>query len=353
MKMPPDKWEKVKSLFEAALEHDPDSWLSFLAKACPEEDIRLEAERLLACEAARGGFLSNSGIETRSCTQTSSQCPRCAAGDILAARFRIVQFLARGGMGEVYEAEDLELHDHIALKMVRPELALLDAHALLRFKREIQLAKQVTHPNVCRIFDLFRHQQPASHSQPMLADLIFVSMELLRGETLSQRLRRAGRMSIEEALPLVTQMLSALEAAHEAQILHRDLKPSNVFLVPSRVPGKLRAVITDFGLALGTNAEFGPLAGHATTDGVIGTPTYMSPEQIAGRELTPASDIYALGLVLYEMVTGARPFEEETPMLSALRRLNDDAPSLRSVVRELNPVWEILILWCLQRDPKD
>src|SRR6266496_4438449 len=151
------------------------------------------------------------------------------AGDVLSGRFRIVQFLAQGGMGEIYEAEDLELGRIVALKTIRPEIAT-EPRIVQRFKREITLSLKVTHPNVCRIFDLFHHRMGWGTGE---AEMSFLAMELLRGETLASKLRAVGRMTTVEALPIVEQMAAGLAAAHRAGGVHRDFKSANVVLVPA------------------------------------------------------------------------------------------------------------------------
>src|SRR5262245_28440617 len=151
-------------------------------------------------------------------------------GLVLASRYRIVSFLGRGAVGEVYEAEDLELGGKIAVKVLRPDIAD-DERVLQRFKREIQLARRVTHPNVCRVFDLVHHHGEEGAGAP--AERVFLTMELLRGETLEQRLARRGRLSTAEALPVIGHIAGALEAAHANGVVHRDLKSGNVFLVPT------------------------------------------------------------------------------------------------------------------------
>jgi tetratricopeptide (TPR) repeat protein/tRNA A-37 threonylcarbamoyl transferase component Bud32 len=254
-----------------------------------------------------------------------------APGDLLAERYAIVKFLARGGMGEVYEAEDRDLKERVALKTVRPEIAR-DETAVARFKREIQLARRITHPNVCRIFDVGYH-----------GETVFLTMELLAGETLSTRVRRAGRFTTAEALPIVEQMASALAAAHAQGIVHRDFKGPNVILAGGR------AVVTDFGLARTERRE-----GDASVTGtgaILGSPAYMAPEQVRGNAVGAAADIYALGIVMYEMVTGRLPFEGETPLSVASKRLTDDPPSPRALVADLDPKWERVIAKCLERDP--
>ncbi len=270
------------------------------------------------------------------------RAPGLAEGEVLAGRFKIVRFIARGGMGEVYEAEDQTLRERVALKTIRPDVAG-DERTMERFLREVHLARSVTHPNVSRTFDVFHH-----------GALAFLTMELLSGETLAERLSKAGRMTPEEALPLVEQMAAALTAAHDAGVVHRDFKSANVMLEPDeRRPGGVRAVVTDFGLARRDRPGRGSAAPLTETEAVLGTPDYMAPEQIEGRAITPATDVYALGVVIYEMVTGEQPFEGDTPLSVALKKLKEAAPSPRRLAPDLPPVWEKTILRCLERAPAD
>ena len=269
-----------------------------------------------------------------------SAAPLLAAGEILAGRFRIVARLGEGAIGEVYEAADLELEENIAVKVLRPEIAG-DAEVLHRFKREIQLARKVTHPSVCRTFELLHHQDEKG------ADLAFVTMELLRGETLEERLMRAGRMTPAEALPLARQMAEGLHAAHQAGVVHRDFKSGNVMLVTS--PEGPRAVVTDFGLAWSNSA-----AASVTRAGtLIGSPAYMSPEQVRGEPVTPATDVYALGIVLYEMVTASLPFSADTALGTAIKRLREPPTMPRVHAPDLDRQWEEVILRCLESAPGD
>jgi tetratricopeptide (TPR) repeat protein len=277
--------------------------------------------------------------------------PIFSAGDRVAGRYNIVRFVARGGMGEVYEAEDVELRGRVALKTIRPEIAL-DHQAIERFKREIHLARQVTHPNVCRIFDIGYHRLPSGPGGPDV-EITFLTMEFLPGETLDKRIRRQGKMTPEESLPVVRQMASALAAAHAMGIVHRDFKSGNVALVPAAREGEgVRAVVTDFGLARGT-APGEAFASATATGHVVGTPAYMAPEQVEGKGVTASADIYALGVVLYEMVTGKWPFVGESSLSVAVKRLMEAPASPRLHAPDLDPRWERVILRCLERDPKD
>jgi len=356
MELTPQQWENVKALFEVALEKPPIERTSYLAAATQDSQVQREVERLLAHHLDSGGFLSKPispsavpwSLPESASSSALAQSQSFVPGDLVAERFRIIRFVARGGMGEVYEAEDIELHERVALKSIRSEL-LHDGRTLDRFKREVHLARKVTHPNVCRIFDLFR--QPASAAgEDSRGPVAFVAMELLEGETLAEFLRRQPRLSVEEARPLAVQMAAGLGAAHSAGVLHRDFKPGNVVLVPGTKGA--RAVITDFGLALRSNADVSLGASVTGTGEVLGTPAYMSPEQVEGKDLAPSSDVYALGLVLYQMVTGTRAFDGGTPLSMAVRRIKENPVPPRTLAPDLDPRWESLILKCLDREPK-
>lgn len=266
-----------------------------------------------------------------------------APDDLVCGRYRIARFLAQGGMGEVYEAEDLELKDRVALKAVRPSVAR-NPRVVERFKREVLLARKVTHPNVCRIFDIEHHSRDGE--EPIL----LLSMEFLPGETLDERLRRIGRMSIVDASPLVRQLAEGLAAAHRVGVTHRDLKPGNVILVPGS--DGLRPVITDFGLA---RVTLDVDADESMTQAglIVGTASYMSPEQSEGKEITAQADIYALGVVMFEMVTGQLPHRADSTVSMLLKRLNEPPPSPREVVPDLDEAWDSAILRCLARQPEE
>ena len=254
-------------------------------------------------------------------------------------------------MGEVYEAEDLDLQVRVALKTVRPEIADHDV-ALERFRREIQLARKVTHPNVCRIFDVGRHQltDPDTGEE---REVVFLTMEHLEGITLAQELRENGPIGEDIALPIIEQMAAAIDAAHNAGIVHRDFKSSNVILVPEQGrPGGVRAVVTDFGLARGIQPEDALTTSLSSSGQTVGTPTYMAPEQVAGSTITPAVDVYALGIVVFEMMTGRPPFLSDSPLSTAVKRLIELPPPPRSFRPDLGSRWETGILRCLEKDPR-
>ena len=254
---------------------------------------------------------------------------RFVPGTILADRYRIVGLLGKGGMGEVYRADDLKLAQPVALKFL-PDHLLSDAAALARFHREVRVARQVSHKNVCRVYDI--GEIDGRH---------FLSMEYIKGEELSSLLRRIGRLPQDKALQLARQICAGLAAAHDIGFIHRDLKPANIM-----IDGDGNARVLDFGLG-GLAEEFGEEEIHA------GTPAYMSPEQIEGKEQTVRSDIYSLGLVLYELFTGRRAFEAPTlNELIKLRRSDTMPTTPTSIVKGLDPLIEKVIDRCLQKNPE-
>jgi Tol biopolymer transport system component len=343
--MTPEHWERIRELFGAALERPPKERYAFLVQACGEDyALRDEVLRLLAEENRPDSLLDKPVVPLLVITPRTGAPLGFDPGQIVSARYKIVRLIGRGGMGQVYEAEDLELREPVALKTLLPEIAE-DSKAIERFKREI-LARKVAHPNVCRVFDLGYHVASSG------GKVAFITMELLPGATLAERLKEEGRMSMAEALPIINQVAAGLAAAHQAGIIHRDFKCRNVILVPAKdAQGRIRAVITDFGLARYADprqsaGDSGPGTGRG-----MGTPDYMAPEQVEGEQVGPAADIYALGVVIYEMVTGALPFEGETPLEVAVRRLKEGPIPPRSRVPELDPDWEKVILRCLERRP--
>jgi len=254
--------------------------------------------------------------------------PIFSSGDVIGERYRVIRFIARGGMGEVYEVEDWELGARIALKTVAPTRAS-STRQITRFRQEIQLARKVSDPNVCRVFDLGRHKDK------LHTDLLFLTMELLEGETLSAYLHRHGPMSCEQALPLIQQMVSALAAAHQLGIVHRDFKPGNVMLL--QTPRGTLAKVTDFGLA--TNPECDETLAESVVD-VVGTPEFMAPEQLRGQ-CSSRTDIYALGLTVFQMLTARLPSSHDAPF----KGLDAD------LVKRIGPRWREAITKSLATDP--
>ncbi len=263
-----------------------------------------------------------------SSSQSASRDGRFAAGTVILGRYRIVSLLGRGGMGEVYRADDLKLNQPVALKFL-PESAARPGELLDRLLAEVRLARQISHPNVCRVYDIA--ESGATH---------FLSMEYIDGEDLAALVRRIGHLPRDKACQIGRQLCAGLAAAHARGVLHRDLKPSNVM-----IDGQGNARITDFGLA--GLAESIP-AGEAG----LGTPAYMAPEQIEGQEVSVQSDLWALGLVLYELFTGRKAFETGSAReLAALQESGPPTPS--SLVEGLDPAVERALMRCLERDPAD
>lgn len=259
-----------------------------------------------------------------------------ACGAVLASRFRIDRLLGKGGVGEVYEARDLELDVSVALKTLRRE-RMTDADAMGAIKRELAIARQVTHPGVARVFDFAVHAKDGQ--------LGFLTMELLVGEPLSEALRRDGPWPEAEVVALGIELCDALAAIHDAGIVHRDFKSANVLLVETGAGGR-RAVVTDLGLAT-------TLAAGAAVNGArSGTPAYMAPEQVRGEPVDPRTDLFALGVVLFELLTGRRPFEGPSLEEMMNARLTSRAPRLRAFRPKSSPAIDQLVAALLEADPR-
>jgi len=252
---------------------------------------------------------------------------RFIPGTVLAKRYRIIGLLGRGGMGEVYRADDLKLGQPVALKFL-PRGLEKDEGRLQRFLNEVRMALKVSHPNVCRVHDIGEFE--GQH---------YISMEYVDGEDLASLLRRIGRLPKNKAIQAARQLCAGLATAHDQGVLHRDLKPANVM-----IDGRGQVKITDFGLA-GLDDSIEGAEARA------GTPAYMAPEQWAGKEVTPKSDLFALGLVLYELFTGEQPYEGKTPaeILQLQEQSSPTTPS--SLVEGFDPAVERVILKCLEKDP--
>lgn len=265
-------------------------------------------------------------------------------GDVVDGRHRVVGFIAEGGMGMIYEVEDQQLGVHLALKAVKPIVAR-QASNLERFRREVRLASRVTHSNVCRIYGTGLHRDGNR-------EIHYLTMELLEGESLTELLQRKDPIPSTEAFPLVYQMASGLAAAHEAGVVHRDFKSANIMLVDDETVQGQRVVITDFGLARSLISEQDTHQLTATGQ-LMGTPAYFAPELLEGKPLTTASDLYSLGVVVYELLSGRVPFEGRNPLMVALRRLNEDPTPIQSHVPDVDPLWIEVIGRCLQRLPEE
>jgi Tfp pilus assembly protein PilF len=330
--MTPELWQRLKPLFHAALEKGTQNRASFIDAACDGDlELKMHLEQLLDAEqqdtgsldaplARLNGFLNDRGA-------------RFQPGELILGRFRIIRPIGKGGMGEVYEAEDLQLGT-IALKTIRHGIAS-SSDAFERFRQEVQLARRVSGPEVCRIHELYL--LPASGRYEATA---FLTMEYLDGITLYDKIRRDGPLPWKEALNITLEICEGLRLIHDKGIIHRDLKTGNIMLC--KQAGATRVVLMDFGLA----RDFGPDAfvngksspvespGKTLPQMIMGTPEYMAPEQFEGKQVSPATDIYALGIILYELVTGLHPYAADTPVGAAIRRAKHPLPpsSLRPKV---------------------
>ncbi len=274
-------------------------------------------------------------VETIAAPVTAIPQPRPASakerfppGTLLASRYRIISRLGKGGMGEVFRADDLILGQQVALKFL-PETAKSNVNLLTRFYDEVRIARQISHKNVCRVYDIGEVD-----GQP------YLSMEYIDGEDLGSLLRRIGRLPSDKATEFARKLCAGVAAAHAQGVLHRDLKPANI-MIDSR--GELR--VTDFGLA----AIAEQLQGDEIRNG---TPAYMAPEQLTGREVSVQSDLYAVGLILYEMFTGRMPFEADTVAEMARVRQESRITNPSTLVGDLDKNVERVILRCLEPDPK-
>jgi len=265
-------------------------------------------------------------LDTESAPGAFTESGPLQPGTILAARYRIVALAGRGGQGEVYRADDLTLGQTVAVKIL-PESYRTDERRLARLMREVRLARRVSHPNVCRVYDIVEADGRA-----------FLTMEWIEGESLAGLLRRKGRLLEDTAIGIARQVALGLAAAHDEGVLHRDLKPGNVMIDERGV-----ARVTDFGLAMDAASIRGAAAGE-------GTPLYMSPEQLAGDEVTAQSDLYALGLVLLEMFTGRHAFPGRSIDEVSKLRLHPP-PDPTGLAPGLHPAVSRVILRCLEIDP--
>ena len=278
--------------------------------------------------------------------QTADRPNRLDPGQLIANRFRIVAFIGRGGMGEVYRADDLELGQSVALKLLPAHISA-DPVLADRVRDEVRVARRITHRNVCRIHDIARLAEADGGD-------MFISMEYVDGDDLATLLKRIGRLPQDKAIDVARQLCAALAAAHAEGVIHRDLKPANVML-----DGRGAVRLTDFGIAAIAHAAPGPDGDTATPtitgrDASVGTPAYMAPEQYEGREVTTSSDIYALGLVLYELLIGKRAWDATTHAeLRSLRGTTSTPAITASDHQDIDPALAALVDRCLEPDPRD
>ena len=331
------RWATVKSLHQAALDREPSERAAFLEEACAgDEALRREVESLLAYQTAAEPFMESPALEVTA--RRASQTPAMPPVGRTLGHYHVESLLGAGGMGEVYLARDLRLDRAVALKILAPDLAF-DTDRLQRFTREARAASALNHPNVATIYDIGESEH-----------VHFIAMEYVEGQTLAARLGR-GALTSAEVLAIGAQVADALDAAHAKGITHRDIKPANLMLTPR---GQVK--VLDFGIAKTARGEGGPLTTEMTTGAqtavglVIGSVPYMSPEQVLGRDVDQRSDIFSLGVTLYELATSRHPFAGETATETMHRILHAEPESLAALNAAIPPELEHITCKCLEKD---
>jgi serine/threonine protein kinase len=341
MTLTPERWQQVREVLHQTLQMDEQERSAFLDSRCATDPSLLaELNELLAAEGEVGSsFLEEPAIAHAAHTESSATETVLQPGTKLGP-YVVQSLVGAGGMGEVYRARDAELKRDVAIKVLPASLSR-DPDRLRRFQLEAQSAAALNHPNILSIFAI--GQQDGSP---------YIVTELLEGETVRERLRH-GAVKLRDAIDIAIQTTKGLAAAHEKGIAHRDLKPENLFLVKDG-----RVKILDFGLAKLMQASSGSdgptISLHDQTDvgRVLGTVGYMSPEQVRGRPADARSDIFALGCVLYEMLTGKRAFRKPTSAETMSAILNEDPPAASEITRSIPPALQRVVHRCLEKPPE-
>ena len=341
--MTPERWRQIEELYHAALEHSPDERTAFLHQACAgDEEMRREIASLLASHDQASSFIEAPPDDVVAGMMAEEQI-RSMIGRTFG-HYRINALLGMGGMGEVYLAEDEQLGRKAAIKLL-PQQFMLDRERVQRFKQEARAVSALNHPNIVTIYEIGQAE-----------GLHFIATEFIDGRTL-RRMIAAGETKIPVAIEIAAQIASALAAAHKAGIAHRDIKPENIMV---RRDGYVK--VLDFGLAklielpsamqttIGDGETITEEQVRTNTGNVIGTPRYMSPEQICGQEIDGRSDIFNLGLLLYEMITGHGPFKGNTPFEIVAEILVRAAPLLKRYLREVPDEIERIVGKALTKD---
>src|SRR5262245_20330032 len=347
--MRPDRWKQVKRLYHAALEREPEARNAFLDEACAgDEDLRREVAELLACDIPSDSFIQSPAIEIAARAMAAEPLVEASnnpMGSLIAGSqigaYRLLEPLGRGGMGEVHLALDTRLNRKVALKLLLAEFTT-DPELLRRFEQEARAASALNHPNIITVYEIGE-----------IEGRRFIATEYVEGETLRRRLARAPERPIRlsEALEIASQVAVAIQAAHEAGITHRDIKPENVMV---RNDGLVK--VLDFGLAklsvARTDFQAPPANSLNTRSGmVMGTISYMSPEQARGEKVDHRTDIFSLGVMLYEMLAGRRPFEGATAGDVMAAVLNSEPVPLTEAAPEAPATLWRIVRRCLEKRP--
>jgi serine/threonine protein kinase len=344
--MTPERWQQIEKSYHAALERAPEERAAFLAQVCAaDEALRREVESLLASHDEAGTFIDKPPDDVVAGMLTEEPAHSMIGRTL--GHYRISSLLGAGGMGEVYLAQDIRLGRKVALKLLLREF-MQDRERVRRFQQEARAASSLNHPNILTIFEIGQ-----------VDDLHFIATEFIEGQTLRERLR-SGPLKLRDAVEIATQVSSAFSAAHEAGIAHRDIKPENVMV---RRDGYVK--VLDFGLAKlfePFRADSTTIVGSETSSGepvrsdtgkVVGTPRYMSPEQIRSQPVDGRSDIFSLGVVIYEMVTEHAPFEATTPLEVVAAILNAEPPPLERYARAIPAEMERIVSKMLAKDREE
>ena len=335
--MKPDRWQQIERICEAALEQEPSGRAAFLEEACAgDETLRREVEDLLAQETKAEGFLEAPALEVEARAMARDQAdPRLGQQ---VGSYEIVSLLGAGGMGEVYLARDATLGRKVALKFL-PDFLQQEDTARKRFVREAKLAAALDHPFICKVYEIGEENERA-----------FISLEYVRGHTLREKLAK-GPLALREAWKIAAEIAEALAVAHQRGIVHRDLKPANLMFTPD---GHVK--VMDFGLAkqlIHDEGQEQSLTGMTKTGTTVGTLPYMSPEQVRGQKVDTRSDLFSLGVMLYEMLTGEHPFRRSLAADTAVAILGNEPAPVRELRPEVTEELESLVMKLLAKQQDD
>ena len=298
-----------------------------MTNTCPE--CRFDnPEGTLFCGKCGTKFDSPENAEAVYTKTIETSQEELTTGSTFAGRYQIIEELGKGGMGKVYKVLDTKINEKIALKLIRPEVAL-DKNTITRFSNELKLARKIRHKNICQMFDL--GEEKGTH---------FITMEFVPGEDLKSMIRMSGHLAVGTTISIARQICEGLTEAHDLGVVHRDLKPSNIMIDKG---GNAR--IMDFGIARSLKAK-----GITGAGVMIGTPEYMSPEQVEGKEVDERSDIYSLGVILYEMITGQVPFEGDTPFTVGVKHKSEIPKDPKELNAQMPDELSGMILRCLEKD---